>query len=45
MFNWIVCFVVGHNIVRAGACPFTGKDYDVCKRCTQMFEVYNDQSN
>lgn len=41
MFNWIICAVIGHKIVNAGVCPFTQKDYDVCERCTQMFEVKN----
>lgn len=39
MFNWIICAIIDHKIVKAGACPFTGKTYDICKRCTQMFEV------
>ena len=39
MFNYIVCAIIGHKITKAGACPFTGKTYDVCDRCTRLFET------
>jgi len=30
----ITCWLLKHKWVSAGNCPFTGKAYDVCKRCT-----------
>ena len=30
----IVCWIVKHRWVSAGSCPFTGKAYDICTRCT-----------
>ena len=32
----IACSLKGHNLVEAGACPFTGSTYDMCTRCTTM---------
>ena len=30
----ITCWLLKHKWVSAGSCPFTGKTYDVCERCT-----------
>ena len=39
MLNKIKCRMIGHNIVKAGSCPFTGKTYEACVRCGKMREV------
>jgi hypothetical protein len=28
-----ICKIKSHNLVDAGACPFTGKSYSACTRC------------
>jgi hypothetical protein len=30
----IICLFLKHKWISAGSCPFTGKAYDVCTRCT-----------
>ena len=35
----IKCMFKGHNLQDAGACPFTGKHYKICTRCTATVEV------
>jgi hypothetical protein len=32
--NLIICLFKKHVWENAGACPFTGKTYKVCTRCT-----------
>jgi hypothetical protein len=39
VFKSVYCKIVGHKLKRAGACPFTGKTYDVCDRCLNMIEI------
>jgi hypothetical protein len=39
MLKKIICLIKGHNLIEAGACPFTGKSYDLCKRCTKMIQT------
>jgi|LauGreDrversion4_2_1035121.scaffolds.fasta_scaffold13219_5 hypothetical protein len=39
MLNALFCKIVGHKLKKAGSCPFTGKTYDFCVRCTKMIEV------
>ena len=34
--NKLICKLIKHNLTPAGACPFTGRDYDYCKRCHGM---------
>lgn len=33
LMMFFVCKIKSHNLVEAGACPFTGKSYTVCLRC------------
>lgn len=37
MINKIICKILKHNLIEAGSCPFTGKNYDYCTRCGQMY--------
>jgi len=30
---FFICKIKTHNLVEAGACPFTGKNYNACLRC------------
>ena len=30
---FFICKLKSHNLVDAGACPFTGKNYVACLRC------------
>jgi hypothetical protein len=30
---FFICKIKSHNLVEAGACPFTGKSYMGCLRC------------
>jgi hypothetical protein len=41
MLKVLMCSIIGHRLTNAGDCPFTGKSYDVCTRCTKMIEVKN----
>lgn len=34
-----VCKIKGHNLIVAGSCPFTGRTYNYCKRCTSMIPM------
>jgi len=36
MIKYIVCKFKKHIFVDAGSCPFTGKSYIVCTRCSRM---------
>lgn len=38
MIKKITCFIKGHTLAKAGACPFTGKSYDICKKCAKLIE-------
>lgn len=33
LFNYFICKFKKHNLINAGACPFTGKSYSACLRC------------
>ena len=33
MFKIIICKIKKHQLVNAGSCPFTGKNYSACLRC------------
>jgi hypothetical protein len=35
----MMCGIKGHTLKMAGSCPFTGKTYNYCDRCTQMFPI------
>jgi hypothetical protein len=35
-FFILICKIKGHNLSPAGSCPFTGRTYDYCERCTGM---------
>jgi hypothetical protein len=39
MINKIICRIKGHNLVEAGACPYTGSTYQYCERCTAMIPI------
>ena len=39
MIKKIICLTKGHILIKAGACPFTGKSYDTCNRCAKLIEV------
>jgi hypothetical protein len=38
LINLFICAIVKHELLEAGICPFTNKEYLMCKRCTKMFE-------
>lgn len=38
IFKIIICIFKKHNIVNAGSCPFTGKNYIACTRCGKVIE-------
>ena len=38
-FNFIICKFKKHLLVAAGACPFTGKNYNACTRCGAMIAI------
>jgi hypothetical protein len=38
MFKKIRCKITGHNLIKGGSCPFTGKTYEYCTRCNDMVE-------
>ena len=33
IFKFIICKIKDHNLISAGSCPFTGKNYVACLRC------------
>lgn len=35
----IVCRFKDHILIPAGSCPFTGRTYNLCTRCTAMIPV------
>jgi hypothetical protein len=35
----IVCRFKDHVLVSAGSCPYTGRTYQLCTRCTAMIPV------
>jgi hypothetical protein len=35
----IVCRFKDHTLIAAGSCPFTGRTYNLCTRCTAMIPV------
>lgn len=38
LINIFICALFKHNLHEAGNCPFTHKEYLICKRCTKIFE-------
>ena len=36
LFNRVKCYFVGHNLIEAGSCPYTGSIYDYCDKCNLM---------
>ena len=34
--NKVYCWVKGHDLFKAGKCPYTGYDYMVCKKCLRQ---------
>jgi hypothetical protein len=36
MISRLICKIFKHKLTPAGACSFTGRDYDYCERCTGM---------
>ena len=39
MLKFIICKFKKHVLVTAGACPFTGKNYNACTRCGAMIAI------
>lgn len=39
MYLIVKCMITKHNYVEGGSCPFTGKTYKVCTKCTMSVEV------
>jgi len=39
IYNVIICKIKGHTRSDGGSCPFTGKKYEVCTRCSMLFVV------
>jgi hypothetical protein len=39
MLKFIICKFKKHVLVPAGACPFTGKNYNACTRCGAMIAI------
>jgi hypothetical protein len=40
IINYFICKIKKHNMVNAGSCPFTGKNYIACLRCERMVEKW-----
>jgi hypothetical protein len=38
MFKKIKCKITGHDLIKGGSCPFTGKIYEYCIKCNNMIE-------
>lgn len=36
MFNKFYCLLKGHNLAKAGKCPYTGYSYMVCTKCLKQ---------
>jgi hypothetical protein len=37
--HWILiarCMITNHDYVSGGSCPFTGKTYKACTKCTKL---------
>lgn len=39
LFLMIKCKLTKHEYVNSGSCPFTGKTYKVCTKCTITVEA------
>lgn len=39
MINKVKCLFLKHTMLAAGACPFTGKNYNACTRCGAMIAI------
>jgi len=39
LLKLIICKIKKHTLVVAGACPFTGKNYNACTRCGAMIAI------
>lgn len=39
MIKKIICIFKNHVFVPAGECPYTGKTYKVCTRCTKVIAL------
>ncbi len=39
LFKLIICKIKKHTLVTAGACPFTGKNYNACTRCGAIITI------
>jgi hypothetical protein len=39
LFKIIICQFKNHELIGAGACPFTGKNYNACTRCGGIIAI------
>jgi len=39
IFNILICQIKGHKNISAGSCPFTGKTYEACIRCSKISTI------
>jgi hypothetical protein len=39
LFNIFICKIKNHVLIIAGACPFTGKNYNACTRCGAVIAI------
>lgn len=39
IFNRIKCYFIGHNLIVAGKCPYTGSTYEYCDKCHVMIAI------
>jgi cell division FtsZ-interacting protein ZapD len=39
----LICRIRSHNLIPGGSCPFTGKTYQYCKRCTTMIPIEGEE--
>ena len=39
MIKYFICKIKSHKLIKAGLCPFTGKNYNVCTRCGAMIAI------
>jgi len=44
MIKSIICKIKKHNLQNTGSCPFTGKEYEICTRCSMIFVARKDRS-
>jgi hypothetical protein len=45
IINFIKCKIKGHKLIFLGPCPYTQKNYDLCRRCDAVIETIEKENN